>query len=59
MLLQLSRGLWIRRHNEVTLRKAEAITYARLVSNNEEIIDKYFDYFEETLEENGLVDKPC
>ena len=60
--VKITNGWWesfSRRHKEVTLHKVEPITYARLVANNEEIINKYFDYLEETIEENDLVDKPC
>ena len=61
--VKVTNGWWEsfkRRHpKQVTLRMAEPISYARLVANNPEVIDKYFDYLEESLEENGLIDKPC
>ena len=61
--VKVTNGWWEsfkRRHpKEITLRTAEPISYARLVSTNQEVIDKYFDYLEETLQENDLNDKPC
>ncbi len=63
MKVKVTSGWWEsfkRRHkNEVSLRKAEPISYARLVANDPDIINNYFDYLEDTLQENDLLDKPC
>lgn len=36
----------------------EPLSYARLVCSSPDILDKYYDLLENTLEENNLMDKP-
>ena len=58
----VSGGWWEsfkRRHPQMTLRTAEPLAYARAVASNPVILDRYFDILEQTLTENGIMDKPC
>ena len=60
--IRVSSGWWEsfkRRHPKVTLRSAEPLAYCRAVANNPVVINRYYDYLEETLCENDLLDKPC
>jgi len=55
-------GWWAsfrRRHGSLTLRTAEPLSYARGVASNPEVFDHYYNLLEQTLTDNGLLDKPC
>ena len=55
-------GWWAsfrRRHGSLTLRTAEPLFYARAVASNPEVLDNYYNLLEQTLTDNGLLDKPC
>ena len=47
-----------KRHPHLTLRTAE-LSYARYLSTNQDIIDKYFDLLKHTLSDNKLLDRPA
>lgn len=58
----VSHGWWEsfrKRHPHLTLRTAEKLSYARYVSTNQDIIDKYFDLLKHTLSDNKLLDRPA
>ena len=57
----VSYGWWEsfrRRHPNLTLRVSSSLSKSRLLASNRLVLDHYFDLLEETLEENGLKDKP-
>ena len=59
--VEITKGWWDsfrRRHPEVSLRQAEPLSYARAAANNPKIIEKYFDLLAETIEINGLTQRP-
>ena len=43
----------------IELRTSEPVSYARSIGTRPEIISRYFDLLEDTLVENGLLEKPC
>ena len=47
-----------KRHPNLTLRVATSLSKARVLASNQVVLDHYFDFLEETLRENGLIDKP-
>jgi hypothetical protein len=56
-----SGGWWKRfklRHLDVTTKKAEGLSEARMTATTERVLDKYFDQLKETLIRNGLMNKP-
>ena len=58
---EMTKGWWDsfrRRHPELTLRHSEALSYAWAAANNTEVVLKYFDLWQQTMEENGLVHHP-
>ena len=58
----VSAGWWasfISRHPRVALRTPATLSLARPAASDHDILDNYFDELEYTLEENGLLDKPC
>ena len=58
----VSHGWWEsfrKRHPHLTLRTAEKLSYARYVSTDPDIIDKYFDLLKDTLSDNKLLDRPA
>ncbi len=60
--VRVTNGWWEsfkRRHTKLKLRTAEPLAYARLVASSPAVLDHYYDLLESTLEENGLLDKPC
>ena len=59
--VNVSLGWWNsfrRRHSQLTVRTAEPVSYARSIGTRPEIISRYFDLLEDTLVENGLLEKP-
>lgn len=48
-----------RRHPNLALRTSSSLSKARALASNRVVLDHYFDLLEETLEENGLKDRPC
>ena len=59
---EVTKGWWDsfkRRHPELTLRHSEALSYARAAANNPEVIHKYFDLLQQTIDENGLTHRPA
>ena len=59
--IHLSKGWWdtfCKRHPEITLRRAEPLSYARAVANNHAIIEHYFDVLQEVIEGNCLGGRP-
>ena len=57
----VSYGWWEsfrKRHPNLTLRVATSLSKARMLASNRMVLDHYFDLLEETLRENGLMDKP-
>ena len=59
--VEITKGWWDsfrRRHPEVTLRQAEPLSYARAAANNPKVIEKYFELLTETIEVNGLTQRP-
>ena len=58
----VTHGWWesfCRRHSEVTLRVTAPLSTARAKATDIDVINKYFDMFQATLEEYNLVQKPC
>ena len=47
------------RHPQLSLRQASLLSYSRAVASDRDVIDRYFDLLEETLEKNNLNDKPA
>ena len=59
--VEITKGWWDsfrRRHPEVSLRQAEPLSYARAAANNPNVIKKYFELLAETIEANGLTQRP-
>ena len=57
----LSTGWWHRfktRHPELTCRKGESLSRARMGATNRRTLDKYYDKLEETLTKNGIFNSP-
>ena len=46
------------RHLELTIRTAEKLAYARVVAQDQSVLDHYFDLLEQTLLENELTSFP-
>ena len=62
IMRSVSAGWWssfISRHPKVALRTPATLSLARAAASDRDILDNYFDELECTLEENGLLDKPC
>ena len=58
----VSSGWWssfISRHPKVALRTPATLSLARAAASDRDILNNYFDELECTLEENGLLGKPC
>ena len=58
----VSEGWWVsfkNRNKNVTIRKAEKVSYIRSISSRPEILEKYYDLLHETLVKNEILDKPC
>ena len=58
----VSHGWWDsfrKRHSEICLRKPEPLSHARVICTSPDILNKYFDLLEQTLEDNNLLQKPC
>ena len=59
---EVTKGWWDsfhKRHPNLKLRQAEPLAYARAMANDREVINKYFDMLEETIQENGLTNRPA
>ena len=57
----ISYGWWDsfrKRHPNLTLHVATSLSKARMLASIRMVLDHYFDLLEETLRENGLMDKP-
>jgi len=50
---------FLKRHPDITVRKGEKITKARMQATDRKTIDAYFDLLEKTLEDNNLMNKPA
>ena len=48
-----------KRHPNLTLRNPEPLSHPRAVCCSPDVVNKYFDLLEQTLEDNGLREKPC
>ena len=60
--VKVTTGWWNsfrKRHPNLTLRNPEPLAHARAVCCSDDVINRYFDLFEQTLEDNGIADKPC
>ena len=58
---ELSTGWWSRfkkRHPELTARRAESLSKARMAASSRKMLDTYYDKLQETLTENELMHKP-
>ena len=58
----ISQGWWEkfrRRHPQLALRSAEGLACSQAISLTREMVDKYFDLLEDTLNQNNLVTKPA
>lgn len=58
----ITHGWWNRfrqRHPFITLRSAVPLSYVRAMAQDKGSIEKYFDYLEETLMENQILDDPA
>ena len=58
----VSHGWWEsfrKRHPDITIRKAEALSNPRYVCVTPEVINNYSDLLEEMLIDNDLMEKPC
>ena len=61
MKKEVSYGWWEsfrKRHPKLCLRTASVVSKSRAIASNREVVDRYFDLLEETLNENDLRDKP-
>ena len=59
--VSVTKGWWAsfqKRHPQLTLRGAEALSYARAVAEDPEILSSYYDTLEKVLRDNDLLDKP-
>ena len=59
---EVTKGWWDsfrKKHPNLKLRQAEPLAYARAMANDREVINKYFDMLEETIQENGLTNRPA
>ena len=59
---EVTKGWWDsfrKRHPNLKLRQAEPLAYTRAMANDREVINKYFDMLEETIQENGLTNRPA
>ena len=57
----VSHGWWEafrRRHPEVTLRKPEPLSHARLAGSHPDVLSHYFEELESTLSDNDIMDSP-
>ena len=57
----VSHGWWDsfrKKHSEICLRKPEPLSHARVICTSPDILNKYFDLLEQTLEDNNLSQKP-
>ena len=57
----VSHGWWDRfreRHPHLRLRAGECLAYVRAVCTNRQVLDRYFDLWEDVLLKNNLKDKP-
>ena len=57
----VTKGWWAsfqRRHPQLSLRCAEALSYARAIAQDPEILNSYYDLLEKTLKDNDLLNKP-
>ena len=52
-------GVICRRHPDVTLRVTAPLSLSRAKSTDVNVINKYFDMFQATMEEYDLLQKPC
>ena len=55
-------GWWesfCRRHPNLTLRSAAPLSQGRAVASDPDTLQRYFDLLEQTIDENGLRDKPA
>ena len=60
--VKVSGGWWDsfrRRHKDITLRSAEKLSYIRSIASSPDILDRYYDLLQTTLEQNDLLEKPC
>jgi transposase len=58
----ISHGWWdsfCKRHPNLTFRTPAPLSIARATAVDEDAIGSYFDLLERTLEDNGLLEKPC
>ncbi len=57
--VRVTKGWWCeslkRHHPKLKPRTAQPLAYARLVASSPAVLDHYYDMFESTLEENGLI----
>ncbi|XP_019863760.1 PREDICTED: uncharacterized protein LOC109592876 [Amphimedon queenslandica] len=57
----VSHGWWEsfkRRHPEITLRKPEPLSHARLAGSHPDVLSRYFEELESTLRDNDIIDSP-
>ena len=47
-----------KRHPEITSRSCESLSKARMAASSRKVLDKYYDKLQETLTENGIMNKP-
>ena len=62
MKVKLSIGWWKlfrKRHPSLTQRKADMLCKPRMGATSRKVLDRYFDFLEEVLVHNGLVEKPA
>lgn len=52
-------NLFLSRHPDIAIRKAEGVSLARREAMNREEVDAYFKLIHDTMEENELFDKPA
>ena len=60
--ITVTNGWWDsfrKRYPFLTLRSPEPLSHARAICSSSDVINKYFDLLEETLEQNDLTRKPC
>ena len=59
--VHLSNGWWVAfssRHPYLTLRTVEKLSYSRLMANDSNIMQRYFDLLEQALADNKLLERP-
>ena len=57
----VEKGWWTsfqRQHTQLSLRCAEALSYARVMAQDPKILNSYYDVLEKTLKDNDLLNNP-